>query len=282
MITKRILGLFAHPDDEILGPGGTMAWYASQGAHVETVCTTRGEVGEISDPALATSENLGQVREQEMLCSAQSLGIQKVHFLGYRDSGMADTAENQHPNAYINAPDETVIDQLVQIMRQLRPHILITFEPYGGYGHPDHIAINKHAHAAYAAAADPTYKPGLGSPWQPARLFYDVITMSFFERFIERMEAHGLDTSFASRFEERREKGWPEDKMTCVLDVQETVEAKFAAYRCHRTQFGDDSLFRRLPEEEMKALQRYEYFYLAEPEQPGLELTDLFEGLNLE
>jgi LmbE family N-acetylglucosaminyl deacetylase len=283
MTEKRILGLYAHPDDEILGAGGTMAKYATQGAQVETVCTTRGEAGEIADPTLATPENLGQVREQEMLCSARTLGIQKVHFLGYRDSGMDGTADNQNPDAYINAPDEMVVAQLVQIIRQLRPHILITFEPYGGYGHPDHIAIHKHTRAAYAAAADPAYKSEPGAPWQTPRLFYGVIMMSFFERMIERMKAFGLDTDeMAARFEGRREQGWPEGKVTCTMDVGETVEAKWAAYFCHRTQFGNDSFFRRLPEGEMKKLQSQEFFYLAEPEQPGLELTDLFEGLTLE
>lgn len=283
MTKKRILGLFAHPDDEILGPGGTMALYASQGAQVETVCATRGEVGEIADPTLATAENLGQVREQEMLCSAQALGIQKVHFLGYRDSGMEGTADNQNPIAYVNAPDEAVIGQLVQIIRHLRPHILITFEPYGGYGHPDHIAIHNHTHAAYIAAASPAYKPELGISWQTPRLFYDVIMMSFFERMIERMKTHGLEIDeLVARFEGRREKGWPEGKITCTIDVSATVEAKWTAYQCHRTQFGSDSLFRRLPEEEMKALQSREFFYLAKPEQPDLVLSDLFEGLTLE
>ena len=283
MTHKRILGLFAHPDDEILGPGGTMALYASQGARVETVCTTRGEAGEISDPTLSTPENLGQVREQEMLCAARALGIQKVHFLGYRDSGMDGTDENQHPAAYINAPTKTVIAQLVQIIRDLRPHILITFEPYGGYGHPDHIAIHTHTHLAYTAAADPSYKPELGNPWQAHRLFYDVILMSFFERMMARMQAHGIDIGeMVARFEGRREKGWPEGKVTCIMDVSATVDAKFIAYQCHRTQFGNESLFRRLPEKDMKELQSQEFFYLAEPEQPRLELSDLFEGLTLE
>jgi LmbE family N-acetylglucosaminyl deacetylase len=206
-----------------------------------------------------------------------------VHFLGYRDSGMDGTADNQNPDAYINTPNEVVVAQLVQIIRQLRPHILITFEPYGGYGHPDHIAIHKHTRAAYAAAANPAYKSEPGAPWQTPRLFYGVIMMSFFERMMERMKAFGLDTDeMAARFEGRREQGWPEGKVTCTMDVVETVEAKWAAYFCHRTQFGNDSFFRQLPEGEMKKLQSQEFFYLAEPEQPGLELTDLFEGLTLE
>ena len=283
MNNKRILGLFAHPDDEIIGPGGTFTRYAAEGVRIEAVYATRGEAGEISDPSLATPENLGQVREQEMRCAAKALGFQKLHFLGYRDSGMAGTVENQHPAAYINALDETVIAQLVQIIRDLRPHILVTFEPYGGYGHPDHIAIHNHAHAAYAAAADPTYKPELGTPWQTPRLFYDILMMSFFDRMMALMKTHGIDTTqMESNFTERRVKGWPEGKVTCTMDVSATVDAKFAAYRCHRTQFGTDSFLRQLPEVEMKKLQSQEFFYLAEPEQPGLLLNDLFEGIEIE
>ncbi|MCB8945622.1 MAG: PIG-L family deacetylase [Ardenticatenaceae bacterium] len=283
MNNKRILALFAHPDDEIIGPGGTFAHYAAAGVRIEAVYATRGEAGEISDPTLATPETLGEVREQEMLCAAQALGFQKVHFLGYRDSGMAGTTENQHPNAYINAPDEAVLAQLVPIIRAIRPHLIITFEPYGGYGHPDHLAIHKHALAAYTLAADPTYQPELGTPWQTPRLFYDVLMMSFFDRMMAHMQAHGIDTTqMESNFTERRVKGWPEGKVTCTLDVSATVDAKFAAYRCHRTQFGPDGFLRQLPEAEMKRLQSQEYFYLARPEQPGLVLTDLFEGIDIE
>jgi LmbE family N-acetylglucosaminyl deacetylase len=280
MNEKRILGLYAHPDDEILGSGGTMARYAAAGARVETVCATRGEAGEIADALLATPENLSSVREQEMLCSAQALGIQKVHFLDHRDSGMDGTADNERPDAFINIPADVVVGQLVQIIRQLRPQVLVTFEPFGGYGHPDHIAIHHHTRSAYSAAADATYRPDLGPVWQTARLFYVVVPMSFFERLISRMKELGLNTDFAARFEERREKGWPEGKISCVMDVQQSVEAKWQAYKCHPTQFGADGLFSRLPEAEMKALLQHEYFYLAAPEQADLQLTDLFEGID--
>ncbi len=280
---KRILGLFAHPDDEILGPGGTFAHYDQQGARVETICTTRGEAGEISDPSLATKENLGQVREQEMLCSANALGIQKVHFLGYRDSGMDGTPENQHPSAYINASDEEVTSTIVKIIRELRPHILLTFEPYGGYGHPDHIAINKHTHLAYTAAADDQYKPELGAAWQTPRLYYEFIPMSFFENMIKRMQAHGIETvDSEARFAARRQEAWPDHKLSCIMEISNTVSAKFAAYACHRTQFGEGSLFNRLPRQEMSILLSQEHFYLAAPETPTLKLDDLFDGIVIE
>ncbi|RMG99946.1 MAG: hypothetical protein D6706_04650 [Chloroflexi bacterium] len=277
---KRLLGCFAHPDDEVLGPGGTIAHYAKAGVHIEWVCATRGEAGEIADPSLATPETLAQVREAEMLCAAQTLGIRHVHFLGYRDSGMPGTEDNNHPQAFMNAPAAQVVPQLVAIIRQVRPHVILTFEPWGGYGHPDHIAINRHTLAAVAAAADPTYHPNLGTAWDTPRLFYELLPVSVFENMRARMAARGMDTSWFERIEERREKGWPDDQVHCILDVSATVTHKWAALLCHRTQFGPDNLFRRLPEEEMKALLSREYFALVRPTvSQEFRLNDLFEGL---
>jgi LmbE family N-acetylglucosaminyl deacetylase len=279
---QRLLGFFAHPDDEILGSGGSLAYYAAAGVQVELVCATRGEAGEISDPALATPETLAVVREAEMLCSAETLGVSRVTFLDHRDSGMAGTPDNDRPDAFVNAPAETVVPQLVEIIRRVRPQIILTFEPYGGYGHPDHIAIHHHTVAAFDAAADPTYYPHLGPAWPAPRLFYPFIPLSMFKAMIRRLEAQGVDVSdFVQRLEEREEQGWPEEQVNVTLDVSATVEAKLAAFRCHQTQFGAENIFRRLPEAEMKELLGYEYFALARPvPPPDLRLPGLFDELN--
>ncbi|MFQ5400005.1 MAG: PIG-L family deacetylase [Anaerolineae bacterium] len=280
MTDQRLLGCFAHPDDEILGPGGTLAHYAANGTHVELVCATRGEAGEIADPALATPDTLAQVREQELLCSARTLGVKQVTFLDYRDSGMAGTEENQHPNAFMHAPAEAVVPRLVAVIRRLRPQVMMTFEPWGGYGHPDHLAIHRHTHAALEAAADAAYRPDLGDPWQVRRLFYELLPVRHFDEMKRRMEARGLDVSWHERMTERRKKGWPDDQVHCIMDVSATIEAKWAAFNCHRTQFGDGNLFRRLPAADMKEILSQEYFALAVPEPPpGLRLRDLFDGL---
>lgn len=279
-MSQTLLGLFAHPDDEILGPGGTLAKYAAQGVHVELICATRGEVGEIADPALATPETLPQVREQELRCAAAVLGIADVTFLGYRDSGMAGTPENEHPQAYINVPSDEVVAQLVKIIREKRPFALITFEPYGGYGHPDHIAIHQHTVAAFSAAASAAYRPDLGTPWQTERLFYPVLSPHLFPEMKRRLAARGEDVSFFDAFEERRRQGWPEDQIHIRIDISEFVDAKWRAFICHRTQFGANSLFRRIPESDMKELLQMEHFALAQPQpQPGLLLSDLFAPL---
>lgn len=281
MMTQKILVCLAHPDDEILGPGGTIAQYAQNGAYVELVCATRGEAGEIADPALATPETLPQVREQELRCAAETLGIQKVTFLGYRDSGMAGTDENQRSDAFINADADEVVAQLVAAMRRVQPQVVITFEPFGGYGHPDHIAIHHHTHAAFEKAGDAAYRVDLGRPFQPQRLFYPLVRTAFFHKMKQRMIAHNLPTNFFDTIEERREHSWPDDKYNVVVDISATVAQKLAALACHRTQFGPDNIFRRLPESDMAQLLQTEYFALARPQpSPGHQLSGLFDELS--
>ena len=170
-MSHTLLALFAHPDDEAFGTGGTIAHYASDGTCVTLVCTTRGEVGEIAEGTGATPETLGEVREGELRCAAETMGISELIFLGYRDSGMVDTSENADPRAYINAPAEEVVPRLVGIIRRVQPQVVITFEPNGGYGHPDHIAIHRHTVAAFHAAADPSRYPEQGQPGRPTGSF---------------------------------------------------------------------------------------------------------------
>jgi len=278
----RLLGFYAHPDDEVLGIGGTLAQYSANGVYIEWVVTTRGEAGEISDTSLATPENLGMVREREMRCSAQTLGMTDVTFLGYRDSGMDGTEDNQRPDAYINADDDAVVAKLVAIIRRVRPHVALTFEPFGGYGHPDHIAIHHHTHLALPAAADPDYRPDLGTPWQTQRLFYPILRRESFMEMKARMVAHDLPVDFFDGFEKRRANAWPSNNYQVAININGTTTTKWTAFNCHRTQFGEDSLFRRLSESEMAELFSTEYFALAYPEpEEGLQLDGLFDGLDL-
>ena len=271
---KTLLAVFAHPDDEAFGTGGMLAHYAAAGVHVALVCATRGEVGEISDPTLATPETLGDVRETELRCAAETLGIREVVFLGYRDSGMAGTPENDDPRAYINAPTGEVVSRLVGVIRRLRPDVVVTFEPNGAYGHPDHIAIHRHTLAAFQAAADPACYPDQGTAWQPDRLFYTAIPRSFFMAMRDRLLAAGDDASEFARFEDF---GWPDEQVHVTLDVAEEINAKWSSFFCHRTQFGPNNLFRRLPDEEVKVLMSREHYALAWPEPaPGLRMDDLF------
>lgn len=276
---QRLLAVFAHPDDEAFGTGGTLARYAAAGVDIALVCATRGEVGEIADESLATPDTLGQVREKELVCAADILGVRDVVFLGYRDSGMAGTTDNGNSDAFVNAPAEEVVSQLVGIIRRVRPQVIVTFEPNGGYGHPDHIAVHRHTLAAFHAAANPFRYAEQGEAWQASRLFYTAIPRSFFLEMRDRLVAAGVDTSEFARFEEDG-IGWPDDQVNVVVDVAEEIEAKWAALNCHRTQFGPNNLFRRLSDEEIQQMLGREYFALAWPDpDPDLQLAGLFAGL---
>ena len=280
MQSRSILAVFAHPDDEAFGSGGTLAHYAAQDVYVALVCATRGEVGGIADPTLATLETLGTVREGELRCAAQALGLHDVILLDYRDSGMAGADTNNDARAFMNVPAEEVVAGLVGLIRRLQPRVVITFDPNGGYGHPDHIAIHRHTLAAVHAAGDPGRFLDQGPPWQPSRVFYAVIPRGFFLEMREHMQASGIDTSQWERFEEQGVVGWPDDQIHLTLDVTKSVDAKWAALHCHATQFGADNPWRRLPEETIKQMMSREHFALAWPEPtPGQRLADLFDGL---
>ena len=272
---RSMLVVFAHPDDEAFATGGTLAKYASAGVRTTLVCATRGEVGEISDPVLATPNTLPSVREQELLCSAETLGIEEVVFLGYRDSGMIGTPDNEHPDAFILANEEEVIAKLVGIMRHVKPQIVLTFEPNGGYGHPDHIAIHNHTVSAFHKAAQEDYSVELGEAWRSDRLIYTAIPKSFFMDMRSCLQGLGEDTSDLDRFDETGFV-WPDDQVDVEVDVSEVVDRKWSALQCHQTQFGPDNLFRRLPDEDAKALMSREYFAIAWPEisreEPGSDL----------
>ncbi len=277
MTAPSLLAVFAHPDDEAFGMGGTLARYAAQGARVTLVCATRGEAGEISDPGLATPETLGAVREAELREAAQALGLAELIFLDYRDSGMAGTPENADPRAFMNAPAEAVVERLVGIIRRVQPQVVVTFDPDGGYGHPDHIAAHRHTVAAVHAAGDPALYPEQGAPWQPERLFYMVFPRSFFQQMREQMIAAGIDTS---QWDEIPVLGWPDEQIQATLDVSQWVAAKLAAVNSHRTQFGPENPMRRIPESTMREMMSREDFALAWPApEDGLRLDDLFDRI---
>lgn len=276
MTQRSLLALLAHPDDEAFGMGGALARYSAEGAHVALVCATRGEVGEISDPTLATPETLGEVREGELRCAADALGIHELIFLDHRDSGMAGTPPNEHPAAFAQQPAEVVVPTLVGILRRLRPQVVITFDPTGGYGHPDHIAIHTHTVEAFHAAGDALRYPAQGDAWQPQRLLYSVIPRSVIRAWRDEMAARGEDTSgFDSP--EGQAMGWPDEEVHLYLDVTPYIPAKWAALTCHRTQFGGDRAFATMPDDERQRALGHEAFVQAWPAlAPGDHLIDLF------
>jgi LmbE family N-acetylglucosaminyl deacetylase len=275
---KRLLIVFAHPDDESLF-AGAMARHARQGVQVSLACATKGEAGEISDPSLATEANLGSTREAELRCACDLIGISDLHLLGYCDSGMDGTPENDRPTAFIQADPNEIRLKLVKLMRELRPHVVITFEPKGWYGHPDHIAAGRYTTEAYYLAADPAAFPAAGPPWRPERLYHAAILRASFKPLVDYAREQGQDTS---NFDEMSFDE-PEPlaaEITHILDVSDLFDLKKSAMLCHQTQFGADNFLLQAPQELQRTLMGQESYIQVDPprKQAALPATDLFFG----
>ncbi len=170
--SKTILAVLAHPDDESFGMGGTLALYASRGMHVHLVCATRGEVGEVAPDLLEGFDSIATLRESELRCAAGALGLSGVHFLDYRDSGMPGSPDNQHPQALAAQPLDEVAARVVCYIRTLKPQVVLTFDPIGGYRHPDHIAIQRATVRAFEQAGNPEFAPDCLPVHVPERLYF--------------------------------------------------------------------------------------------------------------
>lgn len=281
--SRRVLmAVHAHPDDECIGTGGVLAHYTSDGGRTVLVTCTGGEVGEISDPNLATPENLAEVRARELAEAVRILGINRAVQLGYRDSGMAGTPDNDHPDSFHQASLEEATDLVVRLIRDERPQVIVTYNETGGYGHPDHIKAHQVAVAAFHAAGDPERFPGAGRPWQPSKLYYTVFPRRRFEQALEEAgiespfkPPEGSDTSQSESLVETSEDG-----ATTVVDVSAYVDRKMEALLAHRTQVGPGSFFARLPDEVMRRVWSDEFFQRVVPTAgPGERETNLFQGL---
>ncbi|HLH61375.1 MAG TPA: PIG-L family deacetylase [Ktedonobacteraceae bacterium] len=264
MSTKRLLGLFAHPDDEGTMSGAFLL-YGTSGVETGLVCATRGEVGEIADPRLATPENLGQVREGEMRAAAQVLGLNRLWFLGYRDSGMAGTPENQDPRAFAQANRAEVVGKLVEIIRHFRPQVMVTFDETGGYGHPDHIAIYRYTTSAFYAASDGVQYPELGPAHAVSKLYYTAFPRSAIKAIGEWMrsqpQAQEMQSSFTGLDPEKL--GLPDEQISVWLDVEKWQETKDRSWAMHRTQANSGSFMAQIPEELLRKWRGYECYQLA-------------------
>jgi LmbE family N-acetylglucosaminyl deacetylase len=257
-----VLAVFAHPDDETIC-SGTLVLNARRGGRSVVLCATRGEVGEIRDPTLATPETLGQVRERELQEACAILGIDPPRFLDYRDSGMAGTPENAHPAALVNADRAHVLRQLVAAIRELRPEVVITFEPGGLYGHPDHIAISQFTTEAFTRAGQADQFPDAGAPWQPARLYYSTFEQERFRQFQQRLRQPGEEAPL-------RTIGTPAAAITTRVPIDGVLELKRQAMFAHRTQVDPERAMARAQSEELRDLFRVEMFIrVVPPLQPG-------------
>jgi len=270
MSTKRLLGAFAHPDDEGI-VSGALLQYNTSGVETGLVCATRGEVGEIADPALATPENLGQVREGEMRAAAEVLGVHNLWFLDYRDSGMAGTPENADPRAFAQASAAEVVGKLVKIIREFRPQVIITFDESGAYGHPDHIAIYRYTTSAFHAAADAVQYPDLGPAHSVSKLYYSSFPRSALRAIGEWMSTQNYEGSFSGLDPEKL--GIPDEQISVWLNVEPWREQKDRSRSMHRTQLDPNNLMAKIPEEIQQNWRSHECYQLAAsrvgPDVPG-------------
>jgi LmbE family N-acetylglucosaminyl deacetylase len=189
-----MLAVLAHPDDETFGTGGTLALYARRGASVYLVCATRGEAGEMDKDLLQEFDSAAERRSAELRCAALVLGLAGVHFLGYRDSGMPGSPDNQHPKALVAQPVDKVAAEIVHYVRLLKPQVVITFDPMGGYGHPDHIAVHRATKLAFELAGKGEFGDADSlPPHQAQKLYYQVIPRSFIRAGILMLRLLGKD-----------------------------------------------------------------------------------------
>jgi LmbE family N-acetylglucosaminyl deacetylase len=192
-MTKKILAVLAHPDDESFGLGGTLALYVQRGYETYYVCATRGEAGSADEEFLKGFKDTAEMRTDELNRAAKELGLKEVHFLGYRDSGMPGMEANQHPDAQINHPIEEVAGRVVKHIRAIKPDVVITFDPIGGYKHPDHIHIHKATVLAFANADDETFYPEHGEGFKPQALYFQVFPRGFLRAMTRLMPLFGKD-----------------------------------------------------------------------------------------
>src|SRR5215212_5485311 len=202
---RRLLLVHAHPDDETINNGATMARYVAEGASVTLLTCTLGEEGEVLVPELAQlaadqADQLGGYRIGELAAAMAALGVTDWRWLGgagrYRDSGMMGTPANSHPRAFWNADLEEAAAHAVAVVREVRPQVVVTYDENGGYGHPDHIQAHRVAMRAVEAAADPSFRPELGEPWQVAKVYWCALPRSVVRQGLEAMAALGEASPF--------------------------------------------------------------------------------------
>ncbi|MFC3985953.1 N-acetyl-1-D-myo-inositol-2-amino-2-deoxy-alpha-D-glucopyranoside deacetylase [Streptosporangium jomthongense] len=243
MNDRRLLLVHAHPDDETIGTGATMAKYAAEGAGVTLVTCTLGDEGEVIPPGLAhlTSDRddaLGGHRIGELAAACAALGVTDHRFLGgpgrWRDSGMMGVASNDHPAAFWRADLDEAAGELVKVIRETRPQVLVTYDENGFYGHPDHIQAHRVSARAFELAADPAF--GEGEPWRIAKFYVTAVARATMRRTAQALVEAG--TRFLPERVEDLPYGCADEDVTTEIDARAHIEAKFAAMRAHATQIS--------------------------------------------
>jgi N-acetyl-1-D-myo-inositol-2-amino-2-deoxy-alpha-D-glucopyranoside deacetylase len=297
---RRLLLVHAHPDDETINNGITMARYVSEGAHVTLITCTLGEQGEVLVPELAhlaadQTDQLGRHRIGELDAAMKELGVTDHRFLGepgkYRDTGMiydesgnAAVPPQTRPDSFWQADLLAAAGDLVAVIREIRPQVLVTYDTYGGYGHPDHIQAHRVATYAAALAAAPSYREDLGEAWDIAKIYWTSMAESSLRESLRRLRAAGDTTTFEGMDPDGPMGPFvtPDRLLDCVIEGEQFVDRKMSAMKAHATQITVDGPFFALSNNNGNEVWGSEYYRLVKgtpaPGDDGLE-RDLFAGL---
>jgi N-acetyl-1-D-myo-inositol-2-amino-2-deoxy-alpha-D-glucopyranoside deacetylase len=297
---QRLMLVHAHPDDESIGQGATMAKYVAEGRGVTLVTCTAGELGEILVPELEhlaadRDDGLGEHRQGELVAAMAALGVTDHRYLGgfgtYRDSGMkwhedgyAIPADDVHDNAFWNADLTDAANHLVTVIREVRPQVLVAYDQFGGYGHPDHIQAHRVATYATTLAAVPSYRKDLGEPWEIAKVYWSANSESRMRAALRRLREAG-DTETFGGMDPDGDLGpfvTADELISTRINGTDFIDQKMAALAAHRSQVSMDGPFFS-GAESGHSLWAEEFFRIAkgrpgEPGPDGFE-ADLFAGL---
>lgn len=288
MANKHVLmGVFAHPDDESFGPGATLARYAVEGAAVHVIIATDGIAGSVeATTTVQEHETLAQVRSTELSRAAVALGVTSIWSLPYRDSGMRGSPDNDHPDALIRQPLTHTVEEVLGYLERLRPQVVLTHDPYGGYGHPDHVRCCEATTAAfYLARARAQSSAGNGAGWAgPQKLYYTAMPKGVLKLMVRVLPLLGRDLTTMGRNKDINlvEISQWEAPVTTRVFVGRHQAVKLAASMAHASQFGGGpGWLRMLPEPMRKRMADYDRFTRAYPAPTGKLEEDLFAGVRV-
>lgn len=278
MGNKKLLAVFAHPDDETFGTGGTLAYYAHRDVEVHLICATRGEVGEA--PAdLKGFASVGEMREDELRCAGAILGLKAIYFLGYRDSGMPGSADNSHPRALAAQPLDQVAREIARYIRETCPPVVITFDPIGGYRHPDHIAVHRATIEAFRLAGAPDVKLDNLPPYAPQKLYFATFSRRFLRWAVRVLRLVGQDPAHLGKNKDidlvsLTDVDFP---IHASISTRPVASIKAEAIACHASQGGSLSPLVRLLQRTLAGDETFMRAFPVEP--PSHRERDLFEGV---
>ncbi len=278
MAKHTLLAVFAHPDDE-LSAGGTIAHYARAGASTHLICATRGEVGDAPSDFKGFA-SIGEMRADELQCASDALGLESVQFLGYRDSGMPGSPDNTHPQSLVAAPMSEVTRKVAAHIRRRKPQVVITFDPIGGYRHPDHIAIHQATVAAFQIAGDAAQEIEGLPPYAPQKLYLVVFSRGLMRAAVGILRLFRQDPSHFG-------KNKDVDLASLVnvdyptharIDIRDVIAQKERAAACHSSQLG--GMGGAPARFVMRIFSGSETFMRAKPAEPPARIErDLFENI---